>query len=59
MNGGLLEANFYLVRFVEERRSGDTHHTDRQNFNDIIDSLDLIDSQISNWRYTWSNMRED
>lgn len=48
----VIGGNFNLVRFVEERRGGDTHHTDRQNFNELIDCLDLIDTHMSNQRYT-------
>lgn len=49
--------DFNVVHYANEQLGGDTNNRERQEFNDLISSLPLIEVPMGGRLYTWSNMR--
>lgn len=55
---GIRKGLFNVVRFVEERRRGDTNDMKRKNSNEVIQHLQLMDLPIMDRKYIWSSIWE-
>lgn len=51
--------DFNVVRYIEERKAGDTKTRDREGFNKFIQNIDLLDMEFQDGKFTWSSMREN
>lgn len=59
MTSGLLGGDSNVVRCKEKRKGGDHNDQNRESFNNTVQDLELIDIQIMDRRFTWSNLREN
>lgn len=53
----ILGSDFNITRFANERRGEDRSFKDREEYNDFINQLDLIDMPLTDRLFTWSNIR--
>jgi hypothetical protein len=53
----VLAGDFNIYRYAHEKNNDNIAWNDMEAFNDWINDLELMDIDICNSRYTWSNMR--
>lgn len=55
----VIEGDFTVERFREERKWGIGHQGDKEKFNRLISHLHLIDLRVVERKYSWSNKTEN
>jgi endonuclease/exonuclease/phosphatase family metal-dependent hydrolase len=54
-----LAGDFNIYRYAHEKSNDNIAWADIETFNDWINEMELMEIEICNSRYTWSNMRRD
>jgi hypothetical protein len=55
----VLAGDLNIYRYAHEKNNNNISWTDMENFIDWINQMELMDIEICNSKYTWSNMRRD
>lgn len=55
----VLEVNFNVIRFVNEKNNGGHITRSTRDFNNLVQEWGLRESLLSNVKFTWLNVQEN